>query len=161
MIFIAQAVLFALALVVDSARIIDLPIFGGIHPLLFSAIVVSFAVSSGAFTGGLWGFIGGLSLGLFAGTAQVGALALGGFLSGSMPVLLRPLVFWRKWTSQVVLGFASVLLFNATIYLVSALQGVVSGFSWMAVLRLAFGALLTAVICPPVCAGMSRLESRH
>jgi len=161
MIFLAQAGLFALALIIDASRIIDLPVFGGVHPLLFSAIVVSFAVSSGAFTGGLWGFIGGLSLGLLAGTPQAGALTLGGFLSGSVPVLLRPLVFWRKWTSQVVLGFASVLLFNITIYAVSAIRGETNGFTWIAGFRMASDALLTALVCPLVCAGMSRMERRH
>jgi len=158
---LAQAGLFALALVVDSSRIIELPLFGGVHPLLFTAIVVSFAVSSGAFTGGLWGFLGGLSLGLLAGNPQVGALTLGGFLSGSVPVLLRPLVFWRKWTSQVVLGFASVLLFNLTLLAVSSVRGEDSGISVVSGLRMASDAVITAIVCPLVCAGMSRLERRH
>ena len=158
---LAQIVLFILALVVDSSRLLNLPLLGGVHPLLFLAVVVSFAVSSGAFTGGLWGFIGGLSLGLLAGTPQVGALTLGGFLSGSMPVLLRPLVFWRRWTSQVVLGFASVILFNLVLYAVSAIRGEVDGFSWAAGFRMAADAMLTALISPLVCAGMSRLESHH
>jgi len=158
---LAQVGLFALALVIDSTRLINIPLLGGIHPLLFSAVVVSFAVSAGAFTGGLWGFIGGLSFGLLAGNPQVGSLTMGGFLSGSLPVLLRPLLFWRRWTSQVVLGFVSVLLFNLVVFAVSVIRGETNGFSWLTGLRMTSDAVLTALICPMICAGMARLEARH
>jgi len=159
--FIVQVGLFFLALLADVTRVLDIPVRGGVHPLMFLTIAVSFAVSSGAFAGGVWGFSGGLALGLLAGFPQIGALTLGGFLSGCIPVLLRPLVFWRRWTGQFVFGFAATVLFNLTLLAVAGLRGEASGVSWISSARMVVDSLLTAGMCPFICLWMAGLERRY
>ncbi len=156
----ARIALFAFALILDSSRLLELPIAGGIHPLLFMALALVYALPSGAFAGGVWGFSGGLALGFLVGNPEAGAITLGGFLGATIPIFLRPLVFWRRWRGQAALGFLGAAVFNLTIIAVAALRRETGAISAAALVRVTADALLTGVACPLLALALRPMEKR-
>lgn len=143
-----RAALFALALLADSSGFLALPVAGGVHPLLFIALGLCYSLPRGAFYAGTWGFAGGLALSFLLGTESAGILTLAGLSGIAVPVLARPLVFWRRWTGQVTLGFLGVVLYNLVLLAAGSLRGAAGPVSGPAFFRIFVDAGLTAVVTP-------------
>ena len=155
--FAVKAGCFALALFADASHLLVLPWIESV-PLLFIALAISFALRADALAGGAWGFAGGLSLDLLYADGSFGTRALGGLLAGSLPVTIKRLLFWRRWTGQAVLSALAALLFEGTILAVGLWRGELAGLKGAVLPRLALSAALTGVICPGFSWVMSRLE---
>lgn len=155
--FATRLLVFVLALVVDGSRILAIPGVESV-PLLFVALSVGYALRSDVLTGGVWGFGGGLALGLLYADASIGARVMGGLLAGCVPAAMRKLLFWRRWPGQAALGAAGGLLFEATMVTVAAVRGDVATFSPFLIPRIGLTAALTGAACPLLARFVERLE---
>ncbi len=158
--FAVKAGCFALVLFADASHVCVLP---GIEsgPLLFVALALGFALRADALAGGAWGFAGGCSLGLLYADSSFGARALGGLLAGSVPVAMKHLLFWRRWTGQAILGTIAGLLFEGTLLVVSWLKGELAGPLGSLLPGVALSAALTGLVCPWLHRLEGRLERSH
>ncbi len=156
--FLVRFVGFTAALIIDASGVLEFPFAGDVHPIMFIAFVVCFGLKSGVFHGGVWGFSGGLAIWFLTAGPQALAFPLAGLVAGAVPLLLRPLVFWRRWTGQISLGFVVVIIYNAVLIAVAALRGDLAGFSWAMAGRVAVDAALTAIVCPFLYAALAAVE---
>ena len=158
--FAVRAGCLALVLIVDVSRLLVVP---GLEscPLLFVALITVFALRADALAGGAWGFASGLSLDLLYADSSFGARALGGLLAGSLPVTMKRLLFWRRWTGQAVLSVLAALLFEGTLLAVGWWRGELAGLAGLALPGVVVSAALTGLVCPALSWLMSRLERQH
>ncbi len=158
--FAASVSFFILALFVDASRLLVIP---GVDsgPLMFVALVCGYALRTGPLSGGVWGFAGGLAMGLLYADNTIGARALGGLLAGCIPVAVRRFLFWRRWTGQIALGMIASLLFEVTLLQVAWLRGELAGFHYTIPLRVVLSAVLTGVACPLLMRLVERAERIH
>jgi len=152
-----QGIGFALALLADASTLFTLPVVGG-RLLLFVALANCFAIRANALTGGTWGFLGGLALGLLFADQRIGAMALGGLLAGSLPGVLRRVLFLHRWTGQIAVGFAGGLLYDGTLLGVMALHGDLAAPAGALIRGVLLDGALTGAVVPLMLRGVGRVE---
>lgn len=156
MLFLAHAASFAVALVLDASGLLTLPVLG--RPILFAALAACVAVRSSALAGGAWGFAGGLALGLLFSDNAIGARVLGGLLAGSLPVLLKRVLYLHRTTGQLAVGAVAGLGYGAAGLLGAWVQGSPAGGTAAVLPGLLRGTLLTAAVTPLLYRLLVRLE---
>jgi len=147
-------------LVLDVSRLVQLPWLDA-APNLYAAFVAYLSLRSGPLTGGIWGFGGGLAVGLLEGGTTAGPLSLGGLLAGSLPGLVKNLIFWRHRAGQAVLGALAGAMYGGVQVVAAVLHGQVFPPVIPLALRVLADALLTGAACPLIGMLVERMERRH